>query len=70
MSASRRYNIRPRRIKTQDSASFWGNTGSTLAELDSMADYSTTVTGISILIPGGFWAQCQLHAGIRYVPVT
>ena len=29
---------------------------------------STTVTGISIQFPGGYWAQRQLHAGIRYVP--
>ena len=33
-----------------------------------MADSSTTVIGIPILIAGGCWAQCQLHAGIRYVP--
>ena len=35
-----------------------------------IADYSTTVAGIPILIAGGCWAQCQLHAGIRYVPVA
>ena len=34
-----------------------------------MADSAPTVTGIPIPIAGGFWAQCQLHAGIRYVPV-
>ena len=33
-----------------------------------MADSSTTVTGIPILIAGGRWARCQLHAGIKYVP--
>ena len=38
------------------------------AELYSMADYSTTVTGIPIRIAGGYWARRQLHAGIRYVP--
>ena len=35
-----------------------------------MADYSTTVRGIPILFAGGCWARRQLHAGIRYVPVT
>ena len=44
--------------------------GSTLAEFYSMADSSTTVTGIPILIAGGCWARRQLHAGIRYVPVA
>ena len=43
---------------------------STLAEFYSMADPSITVPGIAILITGGCWAQCQLHAGIRYVPVA
>ena len=36
----------------------------------SMADSSTTVTGIPILIAGGCWARRQLHAGMRYVPVA
>ena len=35
-----------------------------------MADSSPTVIGIPILIAGGFWARCQLHAGIWYVPVA
>ena len=35
---------------------------------NSMADSSTTVRGIPIRFAGGYWAQCQLHAGIRYVP--
>ena len=39
-----------------------------LAELYSMADYSTTVTGIPILIAGGYRARRQLHAGITYLP--
>ena len=39
-----------------------------LAHFHSMADYSTTVTGIPIPFPGGCWARRQLHAGIRYVP--
>ena len=39
-----------------------------LAEFSSMADYSTSVTGIRIRIAGGNWARRQLHAGIRYVP--
>ena len=39
-----------------------------LADFYSMADYSTTVTGIPIRFVGGYWARRQLHAGIRYVP--
>ena len=35
-----------------------------------MADYSTTVRGIPIPFPGACWPRRQLHAGIRYVPVT
>ena len=35
-----------------------------------MADSSTTVRGIPILIAGDCWARSQLHAGIRYVPVA
>ena len=42
----------------------------TLAEFYSMADSSTTVIGIPILIAGGCWARCQLHAGIRYIPLA
>ena len=38
-----------------------------LADFYSMADYSTTVRVIPILFPGGYWARCQLHAGIEYV---
>ena len=41
-----------------------------LAEFYSMADSSTTVAGIPILIAGGCWARRQLHAGIRNVPIT
>ena len=40
---------------------------SMLADIYSMADYSTTVSGIPIQFSGGYWARCQLHAGIRYV---
>ena len=70
-SATRRYKIRLCRIKTQDFAGFCrGGIGSTLAEFYSMADSSPTVIGIPILIAGGCWARCQLHAGIRYVPVA
>ena len=36
----------------------------------SMADFSTTVRGIPIQFEGRYWARCQLHAGIRYVPVA
>ena len=39
-----------------------------LADFYSMADYFTTVTGIPIRFAGGYWARCQLHASIRYVP--
>ena len=35
-----------------------------------MADSSTTVPGIPILIAGGCWAQSQLHNGIRYVSIA
>ena len=35
-----------------------------------MADSSPTVIGIPILFAGGYWARCQLHAGIKYVPVA
>ena len=35
-----------------------------------MADSSTTVTGIPILIAGGCWARRQLHAGMKYVSVA
>ena len=40
-----------------------------LANIYSMADYSTTVRDIPIRFAGGYWAQRQLHAGIRYVPM-
>ena len=40
-----------------------------LADFYSMADYSTTVTGIPIRFAGGYWARRQLHAGKRYVPM-
>ena len=58
MSASRRYKVRPGRIKTQDFASFGGGggIGTTLAESHSMADSSPNVTGIVIRIAGGCWA--------------
>ena len=70
-SATRRYKVCLCHIKTQDFAGFCGGgIGRTLAECYSMADCSPTVTGIPFLIAGGCWAQCQLHTGIRYVPVT
>ena len=62
MSASRRYKVRPYRMKSQEVAVQSG--GSTLAEFYSMADSSTTVVGIPIRIAGGCWARRQLHAGI------
>ena len=54
MSASRRYKVHPYAIKAHEVADLAG--GSTLAEFYSIADNSTTIIGISILIPGGFWA--------------
>ena len=66
MSASRRYKVGPYRMKTHEVVVFCG--GSTLAEFYSIADSSTTLTGIPILIAGGCWASRQLHAGIRYIP--
>jgi len=33
-----------------------------------MADYARTAKRIPILVPGGYWAQRQLHAGIKYIP--
>ena len=54
ISASRLYNVRPHRMKTQEVTVQSG--GSTLAEFYSMADSSTTVAGIPIRIAGGCWA--------------
>ena len=54
MSASRRYKVRPHRMKTQEVTVQSGD--STLAEFYSMADSPTTVTGIPIWIAGGCWA--------------
>ena len=51
MTASRRYKVHPYAIRTHEVVVFYG--GSTLAELYSMADSSTTVTGIPILFAGG-----------------
>ena len=68
MSASRRYRVRPYRMKGQEVADLFE--GITLAEFYSMADSSTTVRGIPIRIAGGCWAGCRLHAGIRYVPIA
>ena len=41
-----------------------------LEKFYSIADFSTTSPGIPIRIAGGWWAQRQLHPGIRYVPVA
>ena len=54
MSASRRYKVRPYRMKTQEDADLSG--GRPLAEFYPMADSSTTVAGIPIRIAGGCWA--------------
>ena len=54
MLAARWYKVRPHRMKTQEVADLSG--GSTLAELYSIADSSTTIIGIQIWIAGGCWA--------------
>ena len=54
MSASRRYKVHPYTIKTHEVANLSG--GSTLAEFYSMADNSSTIIGILILIARGCWA--------------
>jgi len=41
-----------------------------LAEVYSMADYSTTARWIPVLSAAGCWSQRQLHAGIRYISVA
>ena len=68
MSASHRYKVRLYCMRTHEVADQSG--GSTRAEFYSIADSSTTVAGIPIWIAGGCWAGCQLHAGIRYVPMA
>ena len=40
-----------------------------LANIYSIADYYTTVRDVPIRFAGGYCAQRQLHAGIRYVPM-
>jgi len=44
--------------------------GSMLAELYSMADYSTTARRNRILFAGGYWARPLLPNGIKDVPVA
>ena len=70
MSAIRRDYMPPCGINTQDFAGLCGRGSSILAELYSMPDYVTTVTGIPIRLSGGYWARHQLHAGIRYILVA
>jgi len=41
-----------------------------LAELYSIADYSTTAAEIPILFAGGCWTSRQLRNGIRDIPVA
>ena len=60
--ATQWYMVRPYAIKTHEVVVFCG--GTTRVEFYSMADSSTTVTGIRILIAGGCWARRQLHASI------
>ena len=66
MSASRLYKVHPYAIKTHEVADL--SEVSTQAEFYSMADNSSTIIGIPILIAGGCWAWFQLHLGIRYIP--
>jgi len=47
-----------------------GGLGGILAELYSMADYSTTTRQIQILFAGGYWGQRWLRNGIKDVPVA
>ena len=54
MSASRLYKVHPYAIKTHEVADL--SEVSTLAEFYSMADNSSTIIGIPILIAGGCWA--------------
>ena len=51
LSSSRRYKVHLYRMKAQEVADLSG--GSTLAEFYSMADSSTTISGIPILFAGG-----------------
>jgi len=44
--------------------------GSMLAELYSIADYSTTARRIQTLFAGGYWSRRQLRNGIQDVPVA
>ena len=53
-SASRQYKVHLYAIRTHEVVVLCG--GSTLAEFYSMADLSTTVIDIPILIAGGCWA--------------
>jgi len=66
--ATQRYKVRPSPMKTHVVTVFCGDTK--LAELYSIADYSTTARGIQILFAGGYWAQRQLRNGIKDVPVA
>ena len=54
MSASRQYKVHPYAIKTHEVGKLSG--GTTLAEFYSMADNSSTIIGILILIARGYWA--------------
>ena len=62
MSLSHQYSWR---LPTLPRAVF--KNSNTQAILNSMADFSTTEGPILNLSPGGHWAWCQLHDGMRYV---
>jgi len=55
-------------MKTHEVTVFCGDTK--LAELYSIADYSTTTSRILDSFAGGSWARRQLRNGINHVPVA
>ena len=73
--ARRRYRVRLCCINTHEMAIYSGG-GPGIGERVcwrsqiSIGDSSTTTTLIFNLLTGHHWARCQLHVGIRYVPVA
>jgi len=68
MPAAQRCKVRPCPIKAHEVTVFCEYTK--LAELYSIADYSTTTSQIPDMFAGGCWARRQLRNGINYVPVA
>jgi len=66
--ATQRYKVRPCHMKAHGVTVFCGDTK--LAELYSIADYSTTTSRIPDSFAGGCWARRQLRNGGNYVPVA